>query len=249
MSRNSVEMQTENSIFPPPPPYTSVIYKSNEEASWENYPPPTYSDVDQLSSPNNYPGPPLTDGCVQIVPADSSVVVSPPRQITKKLRIFLLINGLITLLCAFAAIGLQIGLIVTKSILYYYYGFWAGALIFSVGINTLMLIHHSRHFDLPRWIRSYFWESMLIAVVFIIGIVIIATDQCNDNGTDDDGNSSTPPRSSNCRPTNRILMGIIIGTVGVTMFQTVLSTLFFRNLYKQLPRNFPVTLSSSSPSS
>jgi hypothetical protein len=213
----------ENTDDPPPPSYPSVIYKL------ENYdtlqpPPPDYSDVNNPSVVyiNNYPGPPLTDGTVQIVTSNANSINQPIQTgnfLSKKMRVYLTVNGILTILFGVIIIGLQIGLLASHSIVYYYYGFWAGAIIISIGISTIIFKNRYRTYNYEKYFRSFILQAIFIAVVFGFGIIIISTDACDDQTSENDGNDDT------CRNSYKILNGFLLTIIALTFIQSIVNTL------------------------
>jgi len=220
MERISNRTNNENNDsteYPPPPPYATVVYKI-DDYDFDTNPPPDYLDVDTQSVVyiNNYPGPPLTDGQVQGVRNNTSV--NHENLISRKVCIYLLLNGLITILFGFAAIGLQIGIVVSNSITYYYYGFWGGAVLLSTGLSTAVLYNHHYRIDYLKLFHSFFWQMMIAAVLFGIGIVIIITDTCDDNSADN---------GSQCKNSYKILNGFLLGIFGLALLQSGLNACVF----------------------
>ncbi|CAF0908437.1 unnamed protein product [Adineta steineri] len=217
--------ENNDDIQAPPPSYPSVIHKLEQYTSQnhDHLPPPNYYDVNNPSVVyiNNYPGPPLTDGTVQIV---SSYPVPQPDGVTMRnflstrMRIFLTINGIITILFGIATIGIQVGLLVSHSIVYYYYGFWAGILIISIGIGTIVFNNRYRTYDLAKYFRSSLWQIVFIAVVFGFGIIIILTDTCDKKDTDDEGDDDT------CKTSYKVLNGLLIAIIALTFLQSIINT-------------------------
>ena len=223
LATRSSEQSNERSALPAPPPYTSIVYKINDNP-FDQTAPPAYDDVTQLSVTyiNNYPGPPLTDGHVQI-----PTLISSGNQhsiLSKRFHRYLIITGLITILLGFAAVGIQIGIIVSKSILYFYYGFWGGAVILSIGLNTLFMYNHTRTWDYVRLFRSFVWQTIVVGIIFAIGVIIIVTDRCNDSGTEDQGASST------CQHSSRFFNGFLITVFALALAQSVLNSILSRAL-------------------
>ena len=213
---------------PPPPTYQSVIYKIGDYSSSTSYDarpaPPSYSDLNPTSVVhiNNYPGPPLTDGTVQIITGPQ---VSTDQQrsaesfLTKKLRLFSIINGIITIALGLVTIGLQVGLIVSHSMLYYYFGFWAGALILSIGISTLMFNSGHHAYNLRRYFRSFIWQAIFIGIVFCLGIIIFVTDKCDKKSSNSDSDEEK------CNSSYKILNGFLLGIIGVSLLQSIVNIL------------------------
>ncbi|UJR26287.1 hypothetical protein I4U23_007625 [Adineta vaga] len=234
--RNSTASETKDvnenldDIQAPPPSYPSAIFKL------ENYdnqpPPPSYTDVNNPSVIyiNNYPGPPLADGVVQIVTSNQT---SDNRQVTinnllsKRMRIYLFINGIITVLLGLIAIGVQIGLVASHSIVYYYYGFWAGVLIISIGIGTILFNNRYRTYDTAKYFRSFIWQTIFIAVVFGFGVIIIATDSCDGEQSEHDGNDDA------CKPSYKILNGLLITVVALAFVQSIINTIIIAILKRR----------------
>jgi hypothetical protein len=207
---------SENIQLPPPPPYATLIYKIDE-----TIPPPAYSDVDtqSLTYINNYPGPPLTDGQVQ--GSQTPPMDIPETRREKAVRVYLIINGIITILFGAAVIGIQIGILVTNSIIYYYYGFWGGAIIISFGIGSI-LFRKSRHsIDYHKLFHSFFWQMVLVGVVLAIGIVIVLTDKCDDNATED--NDMPQP----CKQSRKIFNGFLLAIFSSTFALSIINAIIF----------------------
>jgi hypothetical protein len=210
-----------------PPSYPSVIYKLKNYSS-QNYgdfppPPPDYSDANNPSVVyiNNYPGPPLTDGVVQIstsnnIPMNHEIAMR--NSLSKRIRIYLTINGVITILFGFTIIGIQSGLLASHSIAYYYYGFWAGAIIVSIGISTILFTNRYRSYDLRKYLRSFVFQTVFVAVVFGFGIIIILTDTCVDDTSEFDGNDDA------CKNSYKILNGFLIAIIVLTFLQSIINT-------------------------
>jgi hypothetical protein len=221
-----------------PPSYPSVIYKLKNYSS-ENYddfppppPPPDYSDANNPSVVyiNNYPGPPLTDGIVQIVTSNNIPIndeVAMRNSLSKRTRIYLIINGIITIVFGFTIIGIQIGLLASHSIVYYYYGFWAGCIIISIGISTILFTNRYRTYDLTKYFRSFLLQTVFVAVVFGFGIIIILTDTCVDNDSDFDGNDDS------CKNSYKILNGFLIAMIALTFLQSIINTIIMAILKRR----------------
>jgi hypothetical protein len=222
-SKNVNENTDDNQ--PPPPSYPSAIYKL------ENYdarpPPPSYSDANNPSVTyiNNYPGPPLTDGTVQIVTSNPHSVI---RQIptgsylSKKMRIYLTCNGILTIFFGLVIIGLQIGLLASHSIVYYYYGFWAGAIIISIGISTIIFKNRYQTYNYEKYFRSFIVQAIFIAVVFSFGIIIISTDTCDDKTFENDGDGDN---DDTCKSSYKILNGFLLTIIALAFLQSLINTL------------------------
>jgi hypothetical protein len=238
--RDSTGSETKNPIenndeLAPPPTYRSFISKS------ENYGelpvlPPSYTDINDASVVyiNNYPGPPLTDGIVQITTsnlAPSNQQIPRENFLPKKIRTYLGINGAITIIFGLIAIGLQIGLLASHSLVYYYYGFWAGVLIITIGISTIMCTNRYRTYDLAKYLRSFICQAIFLAVVFGFGIIIILTDTCDESPSESDGNDDA------CRHSYKILNGFLLTVIGLTFLQALINTLIIGYLKRQNGRN------------
>jgi len=216
--------ENHDDIQAPPPTYRSFIDKLENYGGLPSHP-PSYTDINNpaVIYINNYPGPPATDGVVQIITSNyNSTRQENPigNFLSKKMRIYLAINGALTIFFGLTTIGLQIGLLVLHSILYYYYGFWAGALIISVGINTIMFNTRYHIYDLDKYFRSFIWQTVFITVVFGFGIIIISTDTCDDSTTLDTGNDNT------CKHSYKILNGFLVTVIVLTFLQSIINTLF-----------------------
>jgi hypothetical protein len=207
--------------LPPPPPYTAV-FKLDENES-DGVPPPSYADVDTQSVTyiNNYPGPPLADGRVQV-----STSINPNIILSKNIRIYLIINGIITILFGIIVVGIQIGILASNSIIYYYYGFWGGAIIISIGISIVLLYKNHRNANYTKLFHSFFCEMVLIGIVFGIGIIILLTDKCDDNATDNGNNNS-------CKHTYKILNGFLFGIFSLAFLQSIINVVVFGILKRQ----------------
>ena len=214
-----------------PPPYQTVIHKL-ENSNHSSSLPPSYTEIDDPSVVyiNNYPGPPLADGVVQLSTTDhrSSYPESPEENSqSKKLRIYFIVCGVITIFFGLIAIGLQIGLLASHSIVYYYYGFWAGALIICIGSSTIMLNNRHQTYDLTKYLHSFICQAIFVAVVFCFGIIIIVTDTCDEKNSESDGNDDA------CKHSYRILNGFLVAVIALTFVQSVINTLFIGYLKRQ----------------
>lgn len=224
-NRTNSNENIDNTQLLPPPPYTAVIYKLNENEFERN--PPAYSDVDAQSITyiNNYPGPPLTDGYVPT--SEILRTINQNSLISKKLFIYLIIDGIITIILGIAAVSLQIAILASKSIIYYYYGFWGGAIVISLGISTLVLYRHRCNLDSTKLFHSFSCQLFLISVIFIIALIIILTDKCDDNGTENDGTNQV------CQKSNKILNGFLFAMFVVAFFQAIINTIAFAIIKRQ----------------
>jgi len=205
----------------PPPPYTTV-FKLDENES-DGVPPPSYADVDSQSVTyiNNYPGPPLADGLVEV-----PTTINPDTILSKNIRIYLIINGIITILFGIIAVGIQIGILASNSIIYYYFGFWGGAIIIFIGISNALVYRNRHNANYTKLFHSFFCEMVLIGIVFGIGIIIVVTDKCNDNATDD-GNDNL------CKNSHKVLNGFLFGIVSLAFLQSIIHVLVFGILKRQ----------------
>ena len=226
-SRELKPTRSDHADTPPlPPPYPSVIYKVSDYPSThydDASAPPSYADVNSPSVVyiNNYPGPPLTDGAtVQIQTNGHGSIEQPMRLDTRpsrRMRCFIIINGILTIIFGLVIVGLQIALIASHSIVYYYFGFWAGALIVSIGISTLMFYSRYHTYDLSRYFRSFIWQSIFVAIVFTIGIIIILTDACDDKPSDRRADTDT------CHRSYKILTSFQLAVLGLVLLQSLVN--------------------------
>jgi hypothetical protein len=225
--RDSVNSEPKNTnenlddLQAPPPTYRSIIDKLENH---DNHPslPPSYTEITDPSVVyiNNYPGPPLTDGIVQITTSNQNPLnqaIPTEFFLPKKIRIYLFINGAITIFFGIVAIGLQIGLLISDSIVYYYYGFWAGALIISIGISTIMLTNRYLIYDSAKYFRSFICQTIFTTVVFGFGIIIILTDTCNSDDNDETDDA--------CKHSYKILNGFLLTVIALTFLQSIINTL------------------------
>ncbi|CAF1087837.1 unnamed protein product [Adineta ricciae] len=232
--RKSINESTDDSQ-PPPPSYPSVIHKL-ENFPLHNYndqpPPPSYADLNNPSVIyiNNYPGPPLTDGVVQIVTSNQT----PSNQhgttdniLSKRMQVYLWLNGIFTIIFGISAIGIQIGLVASHSIVYYYYGFWAGILIISIGIGTLLFNNRYRRYETTKYFRSFVWQTAFIAVVFGFGIIIILTDSCDGEQSENDGNDDA------CKRSYKVLNGLLIAVISIAFVQSIINTIIIAVLKRR----------------
>jgi hypothetical protein len=231
--RNSTNSESKNinENQSSPPTYRSVIEKFENYDQFSSLP-PNYTDINDpaVFYINNYPGPPLSDGIVQITTTNThSINPDIPRAgfLSKKMRIYLVINGAITIVFGLIIIGLQIGLLASHSIVYYYYGFWAGVLIISIGLSIIMFSKRYRTYDLAKYFRSFICQTVFVAVVFGFGIIIILTDTCDDQISDDDENDDA------CKHSYKILNGFLITVIALTFLQSILNTLIIGYLKRR----------------
>jgi hypothetical protein len=230
-STNSDVKTTSNENQSSPPTYRSVIEKFE---NYNQFPalPPDYTDINSPAVVyiNNYPGPPLTDGVVQINTTNTRPVNPDVLRVgflSKKMRMYLIISGIITICFGLIAIGLQIGLLASHSLVYYYYGFWAGVLIISIGLSTIMFSNRYRTYDLAKYFRSFICQAVFVAVVFGFGIIIIVTDTCDEQTSDNDDTDDA------CKHSYKILNGFLITIIALTFLQSILNTLIMGNLKRR----------------
>lgn len=219
----------------PPPPYRTVIDKLKNDNNPPSLP-PSYTDINNPSVVyiNNYPGPPLSDGVVQISTANAHSFnphLSGGSFLSRKIRTYLVINGAITIVFGLIAIGLQIGLLASHSIVYYYYGFWAGALIMSVGISTIMFNNRYGSCDSTKYFRSFLCQSVLVAVVFGFGLIIILTDTCDNPPSESDGNDDA------CKNSYKLLNSFLVTVIALALAQSILNALIIGCLKRRDSNN------------
>ena len=206
-----------------PPPYPSVIYKISDYSPAhynDASAPPSYADVNSPSVVyiNNYPGPPLTDGATVQIQTNghrfTEQLTTIDARPSRRLQRFVIINGVLTIIFGLVIAGLQIALIASHSIVYYYFGFWAGALIVSIGISTLMFYSRHQTYDLQRYFRSFLWQTIFVAIVFVIGIIIILTDTCDDKASNRSSDTDA------CHRSHKILNGFQLAVLGLVLLQS-----------------------------
>ncbi|CAF1259284.1 unnamed protein product [Rotaria sp. Silwood1] len=217
---NSINNEINNSSeSPPPPPYNSLVYKKDDD-EFDRIQSSTY--FDNSNQPfvyfNNYPGPPLTDGHVQIDQINQSI--NHDHIISKNIRIYLILNGIITIICGFISIAIQISIIASHLIIYYYYGFWGGLFLIFIGLSTIALYNHHRT-DYSKLSYLFFWQSAFVGILLGVGIIIILTDKCNDKTTENDNDDHK------CRNSYRVLNGFLLGTFAVIFLQSIIHGLIF----------------------
>lgn len=208
----------------PPPTYNSVLQKLSAEtlnSSAAITEPPNYSDINFNSVVyiNNYPGPPSGEATVQIITYPEPNVVEQSVVSTvanKRIRRFLCCNGFVITILGVIAIILQIVLIVSHSPVYYYLGFWAGALIISLGISTCVLNNRHATENLRKLFRSFIWQGLFIAVVFIIGLIIILTDTCRKN------RPTLTSASAHCYFSDEIVNAFILSIIGLVLLLMII---------------------------
>lgn len=218
--------------IPPPPPYTTVLYKAaaeqeqqhQQQIQYETNPPPSYADIQNNSMTyiNNYPDPPLTDGVVQFSSVDSTTNIIGITT-SKKFRRFLLISGLLTLSFGFAEIGVQLAIILNRSVIHYYYGFWCGAVLLTIAVNTI-IVSRNRQVIYSKLFHSSFWEVIVVSIMLIVGIIIVTTGRC------DDDIPFTDSRPSRCQKSGVALDAFLIILVALPLIQSISNTVLFRIL-------------------
>lgn len=221
-TKTTNEINGDNQL--PPPTYNSAIQKLSAESlnSSATFPaPPNYSDIDFSSVVyiNNYPGPPSAEGIVQIVTYPEANVIEQSTVSTvanRRIRRFLFFNGIATTILGIFAIVLQIVLVTTHSTLYYYMGFWAGALILSLGISTFVLNNRHATANLRKLFRSFLWQGLFIGVIFIIGLIIILTNQCRKRS------SISTSTYGPCDNTDEYLNAFLLAIIGLSLLQTMI---------------------------
>lgn len=204
-----------------PPSYASLVYKADEN-EFDYNSPPSYSDVNNPSSIvyiNNYPGPPSTDGIVQVL---TEPISAAEIRLAKSICIYLIIIGIITLLCGLATIGLQIGMLVRHLTQYYYYGFWGGIIIVSIGFNTLAFLRHRYTTTIYQIFRASIWQMLSVLIVFTIGMIILLTDKCH----------TTESESSSCHPL-KIFNGFLFGIFAFQLVLSIIHLLIFSFLKRE----------------
>lgn len=194
----------------PPPSYASFIFKRDEDHINRTQP---------LTYPNNYPGPPLTDGFTPYGP--SIVTTNHETRLSKTIRRYLVFSGLITMVFAFVAVGIQMSFLISHLITYYYYGFWGGILLFLTGLNTITLDKRQRGVHCLKLAYTFIWQTIFIGATFAIGLAIVLTDKCDNNV----GNS--PMNNRACLRSFTVLNGILLAAFGVALLQAILNGLIF----------------------
>jgi hypothetical protein len=214
VNQSSMERISNSDIeLPAPPPYTSVGCGENEN-EFDEILPPSYSDINNQSVVfiNNYPRPPLTDGYVQDDLSLNYRIILP-----KQIRVYLIVNGIITILFGFMSIGIQIEIIILHSINHYYYGFWGGALIIAIGISTVVSNNYYLTLDSSRLFKILFLKTMYIAVLFSTGIIIMLIDRCDNN-------------DDLCKRSFPILNEFLLGIFGLAFLLSIINGAIFRFL-------------------
>ncbi|CAF1467213.1 unnamed protein product [Rotaria sordida] len=215
---NEINDRTESPS--PPPPYNWVVYKINEN-EFDRIQSSTHFDVNNQSfiDFNNYSGPPLADGHIQV--DENNLLTNHDNIIPKKIRIYLILNGIITIIFGLISIGIQISLIASNLILYYYYGFWGGLFLIIIGLNTSALYSYHRRIYYSKFFRSFLWQSIFVGILLALGIIIILTDTCNDNTIkNDDGNHL-------CKHSYKILNRFLLGTFALIFLQAIVNGIIF----------------------
>jgi hypothetical protein len=224
MEGASNEINTSNSNriqLPAPPPYTAVVNKISEN-DLDRVLPPSYSDIDNQSVTciNNYPGPPLIrDGHGQVVQEDISINYNTTT--IKKIHIYLIVNGIMTILFGITAIGIEIGILASNSIIYYYYGFWGGGFLICIGLSTIILYKNSHNVDYDKFFRSFFAQMILTGTTFAVALIIVLTDTCDDNATEDDG------QNRSCKHSYKILNSFFMVCFALAFLQAIISVIIF----------------------
>lgn len=215
-----------------PPSYNVAIYKA--ENSFES--PPTYSTLNDnsIGFSNNYPGPPITDGTVQIIDRNQCSSSSTNQTnlhaiIRQRLNHFLIINTFIWILLGIVVIGLQILLVATQSVVYYYFGFWSGTLLITVGIANLLAKRSGRNLNFKNLLYWFILQMILVGSIFGIGVAILLTDGCDDNSLGND--SPTSPCSHSYMVVNIILCVI----VGFGTLQSIVDVCVALVAYRRFP--------------
>lgn len=209
-----------------PPSYPSAVFKLKNlpSPSFDDRPPPPsylHANDPTVVYINNYPGPPLTDGVVQINTSGHAVGSThgvPNIPLSRKMRLYLSITGGTTIVLGLVIIGIQVGLVASHSAVHYYYGFWAGVLIISIGICTILFNNRFQTNDTAKYFRSSLWQTVFVAVVFGFGVIIIVTDSC------DEGSSSSDENENACTPSYEILNGFLIAAIALTFVQSIINT-------------------------
>ena len=218
----------ENQTIPPPPTYENFIEKYRSQTSL----PPNYTDINGSSVVyiNNYPGPPVADGVVQMTTSNNDFInqeISQTSSLSKSVRTYLIVTGILIIIFGLPAIGIQIGLIASHAIVYYYYGFWAGVLIITVGVSTILLVRHHRTYNLSKYFRTTLYQTIFVAVVFGFGLIIMLTDTCDGQLSEEDGSDDA------CKRSYKILNGILIAVISLTLLQTIVNTFVFGYLKRR----------------
>lgn len=216
-TKTSNETSDENQL--PPPPYNTVLQKLNDPLSnpYSSTAPPNYADINLGSVVyiNNYPGPPISDGAVQIITYPEPNIVEQSTfssEVNKKIRRFMFINGIFTSIVGIITVVIQIILIASHALVYYYLGFWAGALIISLGISTIMMNNRLPTANLRKYFRSFIWQGVFVLVIFVLGLIIILTNPCRRR---------FPNSPESCSNEEQILNGVLLALIGLTLLQTV----------------------------
>ncbi|CAF0816093.1 unnamed protein product [Adineta ricciae] len=209
---------------PPPPSYPSVIHKL------ENFP---------LHNYNDQPPPPSYADIVTSNQTPSNQYATADNILSKRARVYLWLNGIFTIIFGISAIGIQIGLVASHSIVYYYYGFWAGILIISIGIGTLLFNSRYRRHETTKYFRSFIWQTAFIAVVFGFGVIIILTDSCDGEESENDGNDDA------CKRSYKVLNGLLIAVISITFVQSIINTIIVAVLKRQYMTSLNATTSTT----
>ncbi|CAF3325008.1 unnamed protein product [Rotaria sp. Silwood2] len=223
MSNNVNNETNESSQSSPPPPYNSVVYKKDEN-EFNRIQSSTHFDVNNQSFVDfdNYPGPPLTDGYIHV--DQNNLSINHNNIISKKIHIYLIVNGIITIIFGFISIAIQISIIKLHLITYYYYGFWGGLFLVVIGLCT-MAHHHGM--DNSKIFHSFLLQSVCVGILFAIGIIIILTDTCTDNTAENDNGNHL------CSHSYKVLNGFLLSTFAIIFLQSIMNGIIFFILRKQ----------------
>lgn len=216
-NENTVDSQV------PPPSYTSFIYKlenftnqSNDNLSVQ---PPRYSELHNPSVIyiNNYPGPPLDDGVVQIVSPNSVANQQDNAggyMLTKRMKRYFNLNSLLMICFGLLTIGLQTGLVIRHALVYYYYGYWAGGVVICIGLSDALFYRQPRQMDIGKYFRSFLWQPIFLALVFSFGLIILLVEKCSDD-------SSKLNISIECSNSTKIINILLIISVALALLQSI----------------------------
>ncbi|CAF1602070.1 unnamed protein product [Rotaria magnacalcarata] len=220
----------------PPPSYTSVIYKpensTDENGESLSTQSPGYANIQNPSVfyINNYPGPPLDDGVVQVTtsnPVAAHQTVPIDLILSKRMRIYSNISAVLMICFGVITVGLQIGLISVYSMTYYYYGLWAGAIVLCIGVCGLLLNRRSRHIDVAKYFRSYIYPPIFLVIVFVMGLFIILTDLCDDKISNTDG---AYPHSY------EVLNGLLLAVIGLAFILSIINIIVLAVIKRRYSR-------------
>ncbi|CAF2700815.1 unnamed protein product [Rotaria sp. Silwood2] len=167
---------------------------------------------------NNYPEPPLTDGQVQT--DQENLSTNRDHIISKTIRIYLTLNGIITIIFGLISIAIQIAIVISYLISYYYFGFWGRLFLIFIGLGTTALSNHHQT-DYSKLFHSLFWQSIRVVIIFSIGMLIILTDKCNGRTIENDNGNHL------CRKSYRILNGFLLGIFALILLQSMINGIIF----------------------